>query len=260
MSTWKQPPDQLELEPGEIHLWRLDLDPHRDELHSLEQTLGPEELARANRFLVFRERSRYIASHGVLRILLGRYLKTQPRELVFRHGPHGKPELGAGELRFSMSHSRDLVLYAVTRSGSVGIDVERIVDGVDEEVVQGFSPTSASRLARLPLTARRRAFYRGWTRMEAYAKGSGAGLQSNIDHLDRFLDPRPRLVPGPDSSGTGCQWCFHDLQPRRGYLGSLAASREDCKLKHWKWETHDSLTLAENREARSAMGVQLNAV
>ena len=235
MSIWKQPPRHVQLKPGEIHLWRLDLDAHVYELPALEQTLAREELARANRFVLLRERSRYIVSHGVLRTLLAQYLRTAPSELVFRRGPQGKPELGTGDIRFNMSDSQDLVLYAVTRTGPIGIDVECVLPGVDDEVVTGFCPRSTSRLARLPLPARRRAFYQGWTRMEAYAKGCGAGLQSNIDQLDRFLGPQaPGLVPSPDSSETTCQWCFYDLQPRRGYLGSLAASRDDCRLKHWK--------------------------
>lgn len=260
MSFWKQPPRQPELQAGEIHLWRLDLDPHMSELHALEQTLGPEERARANRFVNVRERSRYIVSHGVLRTLLAQYLRTEPSGLVFRHGVNGKPELLAGELRFNMSHSQDLVLYAVTRTGPVGIDVECILPGVDVEVATGFSPRSASRLARLPLTARRRVFYQGWTRMEAHAKGRGTGLQSNIDHLDRFLDSQPGLVFGPDSSGTDYQWSFHDLHPRKGYLGSLAASREGCRLKYWKWENHCSRTPAGNhREACSTMGPEFGA-
>ena len=235
MSIWQQPPCPLELEPDEIHLWRLDLSSHLNDLRALEQTLGQEERARADRLVHLRERSRYIVSHGVLRTLLAQYLRAEPSRLVFRRGVHGKPELRTGDLQFNMSHSQDLVLYAVTRSGPVGIDVECVLPRVDGEVATGFSPDSASRLLRLPPTARRRVFYQGWTRMEAYAKGRGTGLQSNIDHLDRFLDPEQTLGHGPDSSGTDCEWSFHDLRPREGYLGSLAASREGCRLKYWKW-------------------------
>jgi 4'-phosphopantetheinyl transferase len=245
-----QPPRMLQLEADEIHLWRLDLKFHMDELHALEQTLGPEERARANRFVHLRERNRYIVSHGVLRTLLAQYLRADPNGLVFRRGVHGKPELQAGDLRFNMSHSEDLALYAVTRTGPVGIDVECILPGVDEEVASGFSPRLTSHLAPLPLTARRRVFYRGWTRMEAHAKGCGTGLHSNIDHLDRFLDPQPGHVPGPDSSGTDCQWFFHDLHPRKGYAGSLAASRKGCRLKYWKVKTHSPRTrVRQHRQA-----------
>ncbi len=237
MSTWKLPPRELVLEPGEIHLWRLDLDTQMNELPGLERRLVPEELARANRFVNLRDRNRYVLSRGVLRTLLAGYLGTAPSEIVLTRGPQGKPELGEGELRFNMAHSQDLVLYAVTRTGPVGIDVERVLPGIDREITTAFCPRSASRLAGLPLPARRRAFYQGWTRMEAYSKGCGAGLAPNLETLDRFLYPQtPGLVSRPDSSAATCQWCFYDLLPRRGYLGSLAASRDDCRLKHWKVE------------------------
>lgn len=235
MSNWKLPPRQLALKPGEIHLWRLDLDTSLNESPTLIQTLAPEELARANQFVQLQERSRYIISHGVLRTLLAQYIGTAPREVVFRRGPHGKPELGEGALSFNMSHSKDLVLYAVTRTGPVGIDVECVLPGADVEITTAFCPRLAPRLAGLPFAARQRAFYQGWTRMEAYAKGCGAGLAPNLDELDRFLTRETlELVARQESSDITGRWCFYDLHPRKGYLGSLAASRDDYRLKHWK--------------------------
>ena len=65
-------------------------------------------------FSVFRFllRRRFIASHGILREILGNCLGAEPSGLTFAQGPNGKPGLAgawrAGDLRFNMSHSEDL--------------------------------------------------------------------------------------------------------------------------------------------------------
>ena len=55
-------------------------------------------------------------------------LRTDPREISFRYGPSGKPELaGRGDesLQFNLSHSGGLALYAISRARELGVDLER---------------------------------------------------------------------------------------------------------------------------------------
>src|SRR5271168_3240092 len=112
---------------GVIHVWRADLTTIEDDLEDL---LCAEELARASRILPERKRILWARSRGVLRALLGRYLDRDPRTLRFVVGPHGKPGLlrddteSVEDLRFNLSHSGSLALYAVTVGRAVGIDVE----------------------------------------------------------------------------------------------------------------------------------------
>jgi 4'-phosphopantetheinyl transferase len=238
--TWNSPPGPLELTGGEIHLWQADLDRNMKALQALEETLGPEELAKAGRFPVGLNRNRYIVAHGVLRTILARYLETTPGEPVFRYGPHGKPELATGEVRFNMAHSHDLVLCAISRTCDVGVDVERVRPGVEDDVMRCFSPGAVRALEALPASARRRAFYQSWTRMEAYAKGCGEGLKSDLPNFDGFLNLSDRvLVPRLEGSGQASRWWFHDFRPRRGYVGALAAGQGRCRFKYWKWQAHE---------------------
>jgi 4'-phosphopantetheinyl transferase len=228
------------LKDGEIHLWQADLDRHAHALQAFEHTLEPEELANAARFRVALDRSRYIIAHGVLRAILARYLETTPGEPVFRYGPQGKPELTTGQIRFNMSHSHDLVLCALSRTCPVGVDVERIRPGVADDVARCFAPGTAPLLERLPQSTRRRAFYQSWTRMEAYAKGCGEGLKSNLENLDGFIDlSHPVLFPTLEGAGQTGHWWFHDFRPREGYVGAVAARRAMCSTKYWKWQAHE---------------------
>jgi 4'-phosphopantetheinyl transferase len=238
--TWNLPSGPLELTGGEIHLWQADLDRNVKGLEALEETLGPEELAKAGQFPAGLNRNRYIVAHGVLRTILARYLETAPGKPVFRYGPQGKPELVTGEVRFSMSHSHDLVLCAMTRTRHVGVDIERVRPGVDEDVARCLSPGTVRALEALPPSARRRAFYQSWTRMEAYAKGCGEGLKSDLADFAGFLNlSHPGLLPTLEGTGQATRWWFHDFRPRRGYVGALAAGQAKCRLKYWKWQAHE---------------------
>jgi 4'-phosphopantetheinyl transferase len=116
-----------------VDVWRADLTAIGDQP---EQLLCKEELARAAQIVHQRDRVLWARSRGVLRALLARYLGSDPRELSFELGPHGKPALlskgptrptrpGPGiDLSFNLSHSGEVALYAVSAKRAVGIDVE----------------------------------------------------------------------------------------------------------------------------------------
>jgi phosphopantetheinyl transferase len=120
---------------GIIDVWQADLDDVGDDVEGL---LCAEEHARARQILGARNRRLWVLSRGLLRALLARYLAADPRELRFAFGPHGKPALRGGDtvdafdplraladLRFNLSHSGAIALYAITAMHDVGVDVER---------------------------------------------------------------------------------------------------------------------------------------
>lgn len=138
------------LEPGEVHVW----------LGSLKRAAG----------------------HRQLCVLLARYLGVAPRSVRLGRESNGKPILispaAKPPLRFSMSHSRDRVLYALTRGGEVGVDVEWFRPGLDWRGLADrfFAPDEARRLRRAAPSRGRASFYRLWTQKEAIAKADGANL------------------------------------------------------------------------------------
>src|SRR6266571_3585796 len=231
----------LELRKWEIHVWQADLDRNTNAVPALKKTLGPEELAKAGRFRVERDRKRYIIAHGALRNILARYLKTTPRESVFRYGPAGKPELASGAVRFSMSHADDLFLCAISLARDVGLDVERVRPGVDQVVAGWLSSPRARRcLEALPQPARRRAFFQGWTRLEAYVKARGEGPILNQETFEACLDLRGPVLPSPRGhDGPHERWWFHEFTPRKGYVAALAAQSPKPRLRFWHWQPDD---------------------
>ena len=176
----------LPLRPADVDVWRAALDHQPDEVvQFLQGLLSPDESQRAAGFYFERDRRRFVVCRGILRILLSRYLGCAPQELAFCYGANGKPALAEpaaaiaeGPLHFNVAHSEGAALFAFTRAGEVGIDVESMRDLPDWEQVAeaAFSPHELAQLRACPAECRRDEFFRAWTRQEAVLKALGIGL------------------------------------------------------------------------------------
>src|SRR5918997_3700796 len=108
---WTPPPAALALAGDEVHVWGVDVRSAYAHRYDLWRVLAKDERQKATNLLFEGDRRRFVVSRGVLRVLLGRYLRAQPDSLVFSYNPYGKPFLvGAPGVRFSTSHSHDLIL------------------------------------------------------------------------------------------------------------------------------------------------------
>src|SRR5256885_7446764 len=113
--------------PGqdEVQIWYAYPALHHLDLDTSE-LLSRDEQERMARFRFETDRDNFSFCRGMLRILLGSYLGTPPAELSFAYSAHGKPSLAVSSrhLEFNVSHSHGIVLFAFTREGRVGVDVE----------------------------------------------------------------------------------------------------------------------------------------
>ena len=208
----------------EIHVWQAWLDRGAEEVQRLESFLSPEEIARANRFHFEQDRNHYIVGRGLLRELLSKYLDQAPSALEFSYGEHGKPTLAGAAassgLSFNLSHSGGLAVYAFARERSLGVDVERVKpDFASEDIARRyFSAREVNDLVTLPIAERTEAFFRCWTRKEAYIKARGEGLRIPLDGFSvSFLPNQPAQFLG------GVESCFHlaALDSPEGYAAAL---------------------------------------
>jgi len=161
---------------GTVALWSLVVPPP-PRAEGWLPALSDEEAARAGRFRFAADRAAYVAAHALLRALLAAHGVGRP---CFRAGPWGKPELvdAPGGLRFSLSHTRGLVVAGVAAGDDLGVDAEladREVDAVGL-AARFFAPAEAAAIAATPAAGRMEAFLRLWTLKEAFAKAVGQGL------------------------------------------------------------------------------------
>jgi 4'-phosphopantetheinyl transferase len=240
---WARPPDRPLKTVEEVHIWRSFLDPPLWRVNALKQVLAPDERERADRFVRAEDRTRFIVGRGVLRTILGRYLGLDPRQLRFCYNPFGKPALEAaagGELiRFNVSHSGDIALYAVTSGREIGIDIERIrPDFGTEEIAQRFfSEPEIATLRGLPASCRLEAFFACWTRKEAYLKARGEGLSLPLNRFDVSLTPgKPAaLLDVFGDAAEAARWSLRVLYPGPDHVAAVAVEGHGWRLSCWQW-------------------------
>ena len=239
------PPDAAwRIAPGHINLWRASLDLPSGQVRELERCLSPDELARAKRFVVRSARDRYTVARATLRNILARYVSEAPADLRFGYAEHGKPHLThpGSSIRFNLSHSHGLAVYALTSDQPVGIDVEflnrrKIVDRL-RIAYRFFSDREYNTLAAMPPYQRDRAFLTCWTRKEAFVKAIGQGLTCPLDQFDVTVDPKePAELLATRWDATCAQrWTMANIDPGSDYIGALAVETRDMRLKYWQWD------------------------
>jgi len=224
------------LDVGAVHVWFCELLRYAGRQASLAAQLSDDERARASRFAFDRDRRRFILSHGLLRMVLSRYLRSEPGEIRFTAGPYGKPALlGSPDvsegIRFSLSHSGDYALVAVARGREIGVDVEARKAELEclKLAERFFAPAESQAIAKLHGVAQQRLFYAFWTAKEAYLKGRGVGLSLGLDRFEILFDAsspgaRVRLT---DSGAFEQGWHIHTLSLPEQLAGAVAVEGDD---------------------------------
>lgn len=213
---------------SEVHVWAIWLRAPDEVSRAYRAFLLPEETARADKFAFEHLKRSYEVSQGALRLLLARYLGCHPRDLAFTFGSKGKPALrGDSHLRFNLSNAVDLALYAFAVDCELGVDVEQVRGMMDLEQVASryFCEAEASELLSIEgERAKREAFFRCWTRKEAYIKAIGTGLYLPLDQFQVTLLPEdpPRFVQIGKSSKAAGEWTLQHLDPSPNYVGAIA--------------------------------------
>ena len=236
---WERAPSDLVLDAGAVHVWRARLDLADGILERLRRCLRPDEHEREARFRRPELRARFAAARGTLRLLLGRYLGAPPRDLAIDSDENGKPRLlGAGDLRFNVSHSRDRALLAFAREIEVGVDIEAIDERASREQIaeRFFAPEEVAALGALPLERRSAGFFACWTRKEAYLKGLGTGLQRRLASFAVTVDPDATAISVVDDESPEAQrtWTLVDLAPGDGFAGCVAAEARQVVVRRFE--------------------------
>lgn len=183
------------LDDETVHVWSVDLDDAAWPVDALRRLLDAPEAERCERLQTAELRRRFVVRRGLLRTLLGAYAGRAPGALRLRSQSRGKPELDPAEndagLQFNVSDCGGRALYAVTRAGAVGVDIEAVAPIPDMARVarRWFAADEQAALANLPEEQRARGFYLAWTRKEAVIKAEGTGLTLPLDRFSVSLAP-----------------------------------------------------------------------
>jgi 4'-phosphopantetheinyl transferase len=204
-------------------------------LASCGALLSEEELHRHGKFRFADDRHLYLVAHALLRSSLSRYANVAPEAWCFDVGPNGRPEVSREQrfltnLRFNLSHTRQLAACVIARDVDVGIDVERLDRNVDAESIacRYFAPSESAQLAILAGKDHAKRFLELWTLKEAYVKARGGGLSIPLNrfHFDLDDDGEWRIgFAAPNERHD--QWQFACLQPTANHIMSIAIHRRE---------------------------------
>lgn len=243
--AWPDGPEHPLLKSGEVHVWRACLDISSGLFRQLWATLSPDERLRAERFHFQRDREHFVAARGGLRDIVGRYTGSAPESLRFAYDEFGKPRLsgeaGLESLRFNVSHSHGVALYAVASGREVGVDLEYVREefACQEIAERFFSRREVAALNALPVEERAAAFFDCWTRKEAYIKALGEGLSHPLHLFTVSLNPdQPAaLLYTDDDPKEAARWSLSELFPGQGFRAALALRGEAPYVRLWHWST-----------------------
>ncbi len=233
--NWLPRPAKLPLIRDEVHLWIVNLQRSSLQIAGCFSLLNDAEKNQAQRFVFEKDRNRFTVAHAILRLILGQYLEEPPETLEFTTGPMGKPALPHNSpLRFNLSHSHHLILYAFSLARELGVDIEKQRDQlVNQEIVRNcFSTREQTEWNNLDPGLQETAFYLGWTRKEAYLKARGDGLLASLCDFDVSLTPdQPAVLTSEDAD----RWDLVSFCPEPGSVASLVVEGKNYNLSHWEW-------------------------
>ena len=237
--------------PGdnEVHIWRLEPEPLVD-LSPYSDLLSSDEQQRAARFRFPHLTRNFIVDHGRMRLILGAYIGVAPRNLVFTYNEFGKPELAndSASIRFNLSHTNGLSLLALCLDSPVGIDVEAVrpMDDWSGIAQSHFSESEITALQQTAEPDRQNAFFRCWTRKEAFLKAHGRGLSIPLDSFAVSLDREatPALLECKWDPEETKRWSFVSLDLGAQFAGALAVRGKDWSVRHFDWIADRSLISA----------------
>jgi len=225
-----------------VHVWRMWLAQPADAITALRQTLSADERERLARLRRPEARERFTITRGLLRATLAYHLQISAAEIRFDYLPQGKPVLAypATDVQFNLSHSREMILCAVTRRRAVGIDGEffRTIREREKFANRFFSENERAWLATASPDEKPRVFFEIWTRKEAYLKACGDGVTRHLRGID--VSPAPAdpfaIRQIADRPAEAARWRVATFVPAPKAIAALAVEGSDWQPSFWQWE------------------------
>jgi 4'-phosphopantetheinyl transferase len=238
----------FELPKQEIHLWHCRFDANTDSMDAFKGILSEDEKKKAAKFKFDIHREQSIISRGILRMLLGKYLKKHPHDLEFGYTEYDKPFLKSpSSLQFNVSHSGNQAAFAFVQDVEIGVDIEKIKSDFDVmDIAQHFfSSYEIQSLQALPEKDRVAGFYRCWTRKESFIKAKGSGLSFPLTSFTVSLNVEyAEILITEWDLRENDEWKLFSFRPFKGYIGALSVRSDVKTVKYWDLDQFNALSLA----------------
>ena len=228
------------LDDKEVQIFCASFSSHSGSIERYESFLTEDEYKKACRFCFPHLKEKYIIGRGLLRELLAQYLGCLPGEILFDYSEYDKPVLAdqhaSYKLHFNVSHSNDLIVFAIRKHHPVGVDVEWHKEDVEYLGLaqRFFSPEEAKRLEGLKPEECCKAFFNIWTCKEAYIKALGTGLFTALETFIVHYEGSEgkgsvEVIEDPEA---GKVWHLETFIPQENYQASVVTVKPVDKISY----------------------------
>ena len=231
-----------DLQRSEIHLWFADLNSLDRSAMSNEVAhwLHGEEKNRYNRYQSQSQKEHFLFGRVLLKTILSKYIGCAPVDLKFDFDTRGKPFLSSNNtlsVTFNLSHSDNRLVFAVSKSQDLGVDLEIIKKerAILKIAERYFSPSETRELRNLPKASQVKRFYELWTLKESVLKACGSGLSRGLSKIEFSFPTSDKLVmhsaPG---NGNLTNWQSWQIEEYKNYMLAVSVKSLDIKIDNIK--------------------------
>lgn len=217
---------------NQVHLWCIDYRTDTELIERCKNNLSDQEIERSQYFKFEEARSNYLISQGTLKFLLGKYLDKDPQDVVMARRSKGKPYIAEDEsLFFNISNSGSRCVYAFTRIGEVGIDLEelRTLNDLDDMIEKNYTATEQRYINQVP-EERAKRFFQLWTVKESYNKAIGEGMRLTPENIELRIDGGKFNLEAVRGFFDETPWNFDVVETRGPYVGTLAYQGDNVEI------------------------------
>jgi 4'-phosphopantetheinyl transferase len=219
---------------GAVHCWTAAVQEVTPLATSLLPFLSPDELERWRNYRLEARQQQFMVSRGLLRFLLGQYLRYQPQDLEFQYSEHGKPALSdtmPNRIQFNIAHSHDWILFAFSPTLELGVDIEVLEPDLNYKAIahRFLRQEEGQAFQEIEEHLQQLAFYRIWSRKEAVIKLWGDNL---FQGLQLYPVPTSPSVEQHQFLSRGKTVWLRDLDINANFTAALATFAEPLTIEY----------------------------
>ena len=211
-----------------VALWYGHVDVQKEQFGYCWRMLDTLEQAYAKSLKNELQQKRYIEVHGRLRQLLSGVLSQAPEKLLIEKTAFGKPYLAEHpELVFNLSHSANDYMIGIGLNCRIGVDLEHCKARADFSGLANkcFAEEEIQHWHALPEDQQKTAFYRLWTRKEAFVKAVGRGLALGLKDCVFNPEQPGELLRIPSSYGSPANWRVFGVDRGQGLCSAVVVDQ-----------------------------------
>ena len=209
---------------------------HLDKIQSLipdlyHGVLNTTEKQHISRQKIESVRKQRILSRAILRLILGCHTHEPAQNLQIHTSKYGKPYLKNQNIYFNVSHTKHMLIVALSTQYDVGIDIEYKNTDIQTQNLpkQCFHPQEWEYFQSLPHNKKQLFFLEMWTKKEAASKAIGLGFHYPFQQINTLENNHSLNI-------TSYKVQQHIITtPRKHYIVALASvSASPCQPTPWQ--------------------------